>query len=296
MIRQYLENFCHAASADNQIEILEEYPEESYTKFDRIFISELMEVILESYKLQEVNVHAGKLSSDLAAYSPDATEGKLELYVDLRHPQVTKLHGLPPTLMTPAARYFCLELIGDALRKASPRFFSNGSPTFANFLKSHAEKWILVRSEIIEFSHRDIHEVRPDEVWRPAPGHAPKIVYVRPGWGDGLSGYYLRMPGGLVKGMMNEIQDLPLRAATWINNLIVLMVSDGVDTSFSIQIKLDSLVLDSDGGRGLPASTVIDLRLLEVYGELYFPIPSKIEPSLVPDSKEIRINVSYDFL
>jgi len=101
----------------------------------------------------------------------------------------------------------------------------------------------------------------------------------------------------LVKGFMNEIQDLPLRAATWIGNLIVLIVSDGIDTSFGIQIKLDSLVLDSEGARGRPASTVIEPALLDVYGELYFPIPKEIEPSLIPEAlTPIRISLSYDFL
>ncbi len=297
LIQRYLEQFCAASSADDQIECLEEYPESSYSKFDRIFINELIEVIISSYNIEEVNMHTGKLSSDLAAYSAKATEGKLELYVDLQHPQVTKLHNLPPTLMTPAARHFCLELIGDALRKASPRFYNDGSSAFADFFRNHAEEWILVRGEIIEFDRKDIHEVGPDDVWVPAPGSAPKVVYVRPGWFDGFLGYYLRMPGGLVKGFMNEIQDLPLRAATWIGNLIVLIVSDGIDTSFGIQIKLDSLVLDSEGARGCPASTVIEPALLNVYGELYFPIPKEIEPSLIPTAfKTIRISVSYDFL
>jgi hypothetical protein len=297
LVQRYLEQFCAASSADNQIECLEEYPESSYSRFDRIFINELIEVIISSYHLEEVIVHTGKLSSDLAAYSAKATKGKLELYVDLHHPQVTKLHNLPPTLITPAARHFCLELIGDALRKASPRFYSDGSSAFADFFRNHAEEWILVRGEIIEFDRRDIHEVGPDEVWMPAPGSAPKVVYVRPGWYDGFLGYYLRMPGGLVKGFMNEIQDLPLRAATWIGNLIVLIVSDGIDTSFGIQIKLDSLVLDSEGARGRPASTVIEPALLDVYGELYFPIPKEIEPSLIPEAlTPIRISLSYDFL
>jgi len=297
LIQLYLEKMCAASSADDQIECLEQYPESSYSRFDRIFINELIEVIISSYNLQEVIVHTGKLSSDLAAYSPKAAEGKLELYVDLRHPQVTKLHNLPPTLMAPAARHFCLELIGDALRKASPRFYSDGSSAFAEFFRNRAEEWILVRGEIIEFGWNDIYEVGSDEEWMPLPGQAPKMVYVRPECYPGFLGYYLRMPGGLVKGFMNEIQDLPLRAGTWIGNLIVLMASDGIDTSFGIQIKLDSLILDSQGGRGLPGSTVIDPVLLAVYDELYFPIPKEIEPSLVPTaSNTIRISVSYDFL
>jgi molecular chaperone HtpG len=296
-IRQYLETLCKAASADDQVQCVEDYPDSSFTKFDRIFLNELEEVIISSYNIATVTMHAGKLSSDLAAYATNASEGKLELYVDLRHPQVTKLHGMPATMMGTAARFFCMELIGEALRRASPRFYSDGSSAFAKFFKNRAEEWILVRGEIIEFGRRDIHDIGRDDVWTPEPGHAPKIVYCRPGWYDGFLGHYLRMPGGLVKAYMNEIQDHPLRAATWIGNQIALIVSDGVTTSYGIQIKLDSLVQDSDGGRGRPGSTVIEPRLLSIYGELYFPIPKQIEPALIPARSEtIRIAVSYDML
>ena len=48
-------------------------PESALTKFDRIFLNELIEVIISSYNIQAVTVHAGKLSSDLAAHASNAS-------------------------------------------------------------------------------------------------------------------------------------------------------------------------------------------------------------------------------
>lgn len=297
VVQLYLEKFCGAASADELIECLEEYPEATYQKFDHVFLGELEDLILTSYNLKQIKIRAGRLSSELAAYAPKTADGMLEVFVDLRHPEVVKMHNLPQAVLTAVVRMFCQQFFGDALKKASPRFFGDGSLNF-DFFKDRAEDWLLVRGEIIEFTRQDIYEVKVDEPrWEPPPGFAPKLIHLTgPGYAN-MTGYYLRMPGGLAKGFQNELLDLELRAATWASNRILFIASDGFDTSFNIEIKLDTLVVDGNGGRGLPGSAMIEPRMLPVYGGLYFPIPPEVEPALVPGTSDsIRIRVSYDLL
>ena len=260
-------------------------------------MAELTEILLGSYYLDEVEIRTGRISSDLAAFSPTAADGKLEVWIDLRHPRVRALEGIRPSDLMAMARVFCMDLLGDALRKASPRFPSDGSSAFEKYLKDHAEEWVLARTEIIECTRREIHEVHRGDTWTPKPGKEPKLVLVQPGWADGFLGYYLKMPGGLSKALMNELHDLPVRAASWIANQVFFVASDGIGSVYSVRIKLDSLVLDSTGVRGGPSSTTIDSRLLPLYDVLYFPIPKAIEPALIPfGAEKIQIMVYYDIL
>jgi molecular chaperone HtpG len=259
-VRQYLEAFCKSVSADEQIECLEEYPESSFARFDRVFIGELEDVIVTNYQVR-VGIQAGRLSSNLAAYATQGTDGVLRVHVDLRHPEVTKMHKLNSTMLQVATRAFCQQFFGEALKKASPRFFGDGSLNF-DFFKERAEEWILVRGEIVEFGRSDIHEIRADEQQPDLPpGFAPKLMHILGGYKE-FQGYYLRMPGGLVKGFQNEIVDLELRAAMWGGNRVTLIASDGIEISFNVDIKLDGLVRVRGGGLGLPGSTTIDLGTL----------------------------------
>ena len=91
--RAYLKGFCGAKAFDGIIDCAEHYKE--LTRFERTFLSELELVIAESYDITNCRLIPGRLTEDIPVFVKEHRSGQpIEIYVDVRHLEVTKLEVL----------------------------------------------------------------------------------------------------------------------------------------------------------------------------------------------------------
>ena len=324
-IREYLSSYCGAESFDGRIECTERY--EPMSTFERVFMSELEITIKESYDVTDLSLVPGRLTEDVPVFAMGSTSSKLTVYVDVRHPEITKLEklGLGGVFYSLVAA-FAREYLGTILRSRSPKFFGSGAVNLDFLAKRKSELWILATGDV-EVVHRgtqrevvtqsDVHVIRvggggggpgavaigstegvPDDQ-QPPDGKLPKLVRI-----DGidefatLSGYYLRIPKTAASVYGEVIQQCEGRGAVWAGNKIMLIASDLVSTAFQFEVRLDELIT-TGGSDGPVAGGAIELdqAIQSLFDGLYFPIPSELEPFLVPaDGREVRIEVRCDWI
>ena len=125
--RQYLEEYCGAKPFNGMIDCAEHYRDMSL--LERIVLSNLELTIAKSYEVEGFRLIPGKLTEDVPVFLKDQGNGRtLDIIVDVRHPEITKLKVLGFTsLFYSLIATFVHEYLGPSLKKWSPRFFGNGA-------------------------------------------------------------------------------------------------------------------------------------------------------------------------
>jgi molecular chaperone HtpG len=322
-IREYLTSYCSAEPFDGRIECAERY--ETLTVFERAFLSELELTINGSYDVTDLSLIPGRLTEDVPVFATESTSSRLTVYVDVRHSEIQKLEqlGIGGVFYSLVAA-FAREYLGTVLRGRSPKFFGSGAVNLDFLAKRKSELWILATGDV-EVVQRgtqrevvrqsDVHVIRVGgggvvaasanaadgvpEDQQPHQGRIPKLVRI-----DGveefaaLSGYYLRIPKTAANVYGDVIQQCEGRGAVWAGNKIMLIASDLISTAFQFEVRLDELIT-TEGSDGPMAGGAVELAqpLQSLFDGLYFPIPSELEPFLVPsDSREVRIEVRCDWI
>lgn len=310
-VRQFLESKCNAKTLEGTVECSEVYSD--LTRFELVFLSELESTIASAYDVVRFRLIAGKLTEDIPAFVIDeTTSGDLEIYVDVRHPEIAKLEilGITP-LMFSMVTAFCREYLGPTLRKRSPKFFGTGAVNLDWLAKKRSELWILVKDDIGVLSRqRQKQVVRSSDVQvvrvgvQPSPTDQrrrnPKLLHVI---GDepfaDISGYYIRLPDRAVKAYGDVIQECDNRGVVWAGNRMLFVASDSISCAFQFEIRTDNLIIvtDEQGQQIVEGARELAQPFQELDDGLYFPIPAVLEPVLVPQGDAaVRIEVSCDVI
>jgi len=307
----YLESNCSAKPLEGMVECAEPYSDLS--RFEQFFLSELELNIDRAYSVRRVQLLPGKLTEDIPVFITDEDADDLEIYVDVRHPEITKLQalGIGPLLYSMVAA-FCREYLGPTLRKRSPKFFGSGAINLDLLARRRSELWVLVKDEIEVISktrQRDVvraSDVQTVKVGAQEPPESevgmrkPKLLHIV---GDSafsdILGYYMRLPEGAVRAYGDVIGECDNRACVWAGNKITFVASDAVSTSFQLEVRLDHLILTPDGAGGQSVEGAVGMvrPLQQVHDGLYFPVPPVLEHVLVPEGDmEIPIEVMCELI
>jgi molecular chaperone HtpG len=314
--RRYLEQYCSAKPFDGIIDCAEHY--EELTRFEKVFLSELELNISKSYELKNFRLVAGKLTEDIPVFVKEHGSGQpLDIYVDVRHPEISKLEDLGfSQLLYSLISSFCREYLGPSLKKWSPRFFGNGALNLELLAKRRSELWILLKDDIgtiRQGGQRQVvtrSDVRVINVGRgggagsknqdeTASGKPQsRILNIIDEEGTtGLGGFYIRLPNTAFSAYGDLLPGCESRGVVWAGNKILYVASDNVSAAFQYEIRLDQLVTAKieDVSRA-EGAIELDRPLQEMYEGIYFPIPSPLEPFLVPTGDdEIRLELHCDW-
>ena len=311
-VRDFLTNYCSAQRFEGQIECLENYNDLS--RFEKAFLAEIEEVILSGYELPKAQILPGKLTENLPVYAKDIPGADLMVYVDVRHPEVTKLEGLGITpLFSSMVAAFCREYLSQSLRSRSPMFFGSGAVNLDWLSKSRSELWLLVpqdievhrrtaQRQVVHRSDVQVVQAGQSSVASETETNAdrkPKIVKI-----EGadefteLSGYYLRIPNRASEAYGDVIQQCDSRCAVWAGNSIRLVASDQISSAFEVEILLDRLITTGSAETASGGGFSQEQRPLQsLYEGLYFPIPAVLEDYIVPSGDEgIRVEIDCDWM
>ena len=314
-IRDFLAS-AGAKDLKGRVELLEEYIDLS--RFEKAFLAELSETISNVYQVTKVTLMPGSLTEDIPIYvaNPSASgTSTLRIFVDVRHEDVAKLGRLGiSSLFRSMVSVFCREYLGPTLRSRSPKFFGSGAVNL-DWLASHrSETWVLltddivvvnraVRRQVVTASDVRVIAASPGTgVIQPDPteeGTEPKLVRIVGAGNDfiGLDRYYLRIPNSASQAYGDVIIASDDYGAVWMGNKILLLASDGISSAFQFEVRLDQLLLTSDAKSLSQGAVTVQGSIQQLYGGLYFPIPTEVEQHLVPvGDQEIRIEVLCDWL
>ena len=313
-IRDYLSSFCGGQPFEGRIECSEGY--EVLTIFERAFLAELEQTITYAYDVLDLSLVPGKLTEDVPIYAVESTSKTLTIYVDVRHSEIQKLQQLGiGSLFSSLVAAFVREYLGTTLRGRSPKFFGSGAVNLDFLAKRKAELWVLVTDDIEVLrrgTQREVVTQADVQVIRaggsggsvpanqvPQEGRIPKLVRIEGveefEW---LTGYYLRIPKTASEAYGDVIQQCEGRGAVWAGNKVMLIASDLVSTAFQFEVRLDRLIT-TDGAGGPVAGSAVEIAqpMQALFDGLYFPIPSTLEPFLVPSAnKEVCIEVRCDWI
>lgn len=312
--RQYLERFCGAKPMDGVVTCADHYSE--LNRFEQTVLSEIEFTVSSAYEVRSCRLVAGKLTEDLPVYIlDDGPQGALTIYVDVRHPEITKLQtlGITPFFYSMLSA-FCNEYLGPTLRKYSPKYFGSGAVNLDLLAKRRSELWILLKDDVQVISRpkqRDVvrsgdvqvvhvgQGVAQPSVAEETPHRVPKILrIVEEDNATGIGGAYIRIPSPATKAYGDLIKESPYRGAVWAGNKILFVASDGISSSFQFEIRLDQLVGGQASGRqGAEGAAELRQPVQELYGEMFFPMADELEPCLIPEGNaEIRIEVMCDWI
>ena len=314
-IREFLSE-VNATDLKGQVECEEEYTELS--RFEKAFLAELSETITGIYQVPNVHLLSGKLTEDIPIFVANAYSGAtaaLRILVNVRHQDIQKLSRLGMTpLFRSMVSAFCREYLGTTLRSRSPKFFGSGAVNLDWLAQHRSEAWILltddiavvnraVRRQVVTTSDVRVITATPgNEAVQPESGDhgaEPKLVRIKGGGEEftRLDGYYLRIPNSATQAYGDVIITSDDRGAIWMGNKIHLMASDGISTAFQFDITLDELMFDSNTKALSQGAIEIGRSIQELFGGLYFPLPSELETHLVPvGDRKIRIQVDCDWV
>ena len=126
-----------------------------------VFLSELEANIATSYEIKDFGLVAGKLTEDIPVFLRERGSGQpVEVFVDVRHSEVTKLEQLGYTsILYSLMSKFCHEYLGPSLKKWSPRFFGDGALNLESLWKRRSELWVLAKDDIGEIRKSALREV-----------------------------------------------------------------------------------------------------------------------------------------
>lgn len=310
-IRDFLSGIG-ARDLRGEVECTEGYNELS--RFEKAFLGELSETISDVYQVKNVQLVPGSLTEDIPIFVVNPTSNSntaLRIYVDVRHAEIEKLARLGMTpLFRSLVSEFCREYLGSTLRSRSPKFFGSGAVNLDWLAQHRSEAWILLTNDIAVVSRAvrrqvvtatDIHVVTagPRDAATEPNNPEPKLVRITEGGEDfqSLDGYYLRIPNSASVAYGDMIIASDDHGAVWMGNKILLVASDAISTAFQFEIRLDDLMIDAGTGTLSQGAVVIERSIQQLFGGLYFPLPTELEQHLVPmGSQKIRIEVRCDWL
>lgn len=309
--RQYLEQFCSAKPFDGIIDCTEHYQE--LARFEKFFLSELELNISKSYEVRNFRLIPGKLTEDIPVFVKEHGGGQpLEIFVDVRHPEIAKLKDLGFTsILYSLVATFCREYLGPSLKKYSPRFFGDGALNLELLAKRRSELWILLKDDIgvvrkggrrQVVTRSDVQVVnigggqnQPET----QPGKPlPRILHIVDEQAStGLGGFYIRLLDSAFNAYGDLLAGCDSRGVVWVGNKIEYVISDAVSAAFKYEIRLDEVVgVDINGVPRAEGAIAFEKPLQEMYNGLYFPIPVSLEPFLVPHgAEEIRLELYCDW-
>ena len=309
----YLEKFCDAKPFDGMIDCIEFY--ENLTRFEKVFLSELELNISKSYEVQNFRLIAGRLTEDIPAFVKEHSGNKtIDIFVDVRHGEVTKLEGLGYSqLLYSLISTFCREYLGPSLKKWSPRFFGDGALNLELLSKRRSELWILIKDDIgviRKGGHRQLVTQKDVQVVRiggePSKAQQETILNQKPrllqiideNHKTELEGYYIRLPDMAFKAYGDLLPECDSHAVVWVGNKMTFAASDYVSAQFQYQIYLDEIVVAKvEGTLRTEGVLELDRPLQEIYEGIYFPIPNVLEQFLVPTGEEeIRLDLHCEWI
>ena len=270
--------------------------------------------ISRSYEIEKFRLIPGKLTEDIPVFlSERGGSQPLDIFVNVRHSEITKLEGLGYTnILYSLISTFCREYLGPSLKKWSPRFFGDGAINLDLLSKRRSELWVLVKDDIGEVqkggqrqvvTRSDIHMVRVGgghDQPEPTPQKPnPRILRIVDEDGDmGLAGYYIRVPDTAFKAYGDLLQSCESRGLVWAGNKVTYVASDAVSAAFQYEIRLDELVApETSGSKRAEGAIELGQSLQEIFEGIYFPIPLLLEPFLVPTGdQEIRLELHCDWI
>ena len=228
------------------------------------------------YDVFDFQIVPAALTGGIPAFARSGA-GRLAIHVDVRHPEVAKLErlGFSPMLYSMATE-FCREYLSSVLKSKSPKFFGSGALNLDEIMKRRAELWKIEAADIAvdprgEAPRQTGHfggvgiaqvvtsasitqvevgaentETSPESV--PTPGREQKILKIVDVSGSlGIQGYYFRIMDAPAKTFGNEIQTMTEVFAFWFGNRVTYVFSDGIQTAFHYELRLDSFVkIDGD--------------------------------------------------
>ena len=308
--RSYLEQYCGAKAFDGVVDCVEVY--DDLTMFERVFLSEVERNIIRSYEVNDFELIAGKLTEDIPSFVKErGGNGAVDVIVDVRHAEVTKLEGLGlNALVYSLISIFCRHYIGPALKKWSPRFFGDGSLNLELFAKRRSEIWLLVKDDIgvvRKGGQREIVTQQDVAVINLANQDATQmdtqnphrlLLIVDEAARTNLSGYYIRLPGWAFDAYGDLVLDCDTRGVVWTGNRVTFVASDAVSAQFQYDIRLDEIVAVEVGGV-MRAQGALELERSpqSLFGGLYLPIPTELIRFLVPSgSEEIRLDLHCEWV
>ena len=313
-IREYLLSIGATALAGH-VECKEKY--EDLSRFEKAFLGELSETISDMYQVRDVRLMPGSLTEDIPVFvaNPSASKSTpLRIYIDSRNTEVEKLAQLGMTsLFRSMVSAFCREYLGPSLRSRSPKFFGSGGINFDWLANHRSEEWILLSDDIAVVSRAVRRQVvTAADVQVVVASHKegdslptgnnrgtqPKLVKIEGGDEfESLEGYYLRIPNSASEAYGDVIVDSDDRGAVWTGNRILLVASDSISTAFQFEVVLDRLLVAVGSDSLSQGAVVLQRPIQQLFGGLYFPIPSALEEHLVPvGDQKICIEVNCDLL
>ena len=310
--RKYLAQYCGAKPFDGMIDCTEHY--DDIGLFERIFLSNLELTISKSYEVEGFRLIAGKLTEDIPVFLQDRGNGRtLDVFVDVRHPEITKLKVLGFTsLFYSLIATFCHEYLGPSLKQWSPRFFGNGALNLELLAKRRSELWTLVTDDIriiLKGGQRDvvtrsdietvtIGGEQTNPVASPDNPNPRLLCIVDRDEAIGLANYYIRVPDAAYRAYGDLLQSCESRGLVWAGNKVTYVASDTVGAAFQYEIRLDELVITEFMGERRAEGTVeLAQSLQEIFDSIYFPIPETLEAFLVPKGdQEIRLELYCDWI
>lgn len=308
--RGYLEQYCRGKAFDGVVDCIEVY--DNLTTFERVFLSEVERNIMRSYEIRDFDLVAGKLTEDIPSFVKEkGGKGRVEVIVDIRHAEVTKLKDLGLNdLVYSLISIFCREYIGPALRKWSPRFFGDGALNLELFARRRSELWVLVKDDIgvvrkggqrqvVTKKDVAVLNVTNQEATEVDAKNPPRLLLiVDEDARTSLSGYYIKLPSWAFDAYGDLVPDCDTRGVVWTGNRITFVASDGVSAQFQYDIRLDEIVgIDVDGMLRAEGALELDRSPQSLFGGLYFPIPAKLTNFLVPsDAEEIRLDLHCEWV
>ena len=309
--QSYLKQYCQAKPFDGVIECSEVYG--NLELFERIFLSEVEQNVSRAYEIKNFRLIGGKLTENIPALVRERS-GKqaLEIVVDVRHVEVTKLRELGANpLLYSLISIFCREYIGPSLKKWSPRFFGDGAINLELFSKRRSELWVLVKDDIgvvrrggqrQVVTSRDVAVINVADQGSPTEGREePKhrlLLIIDEESVTSFAGYYIRLPGWAFNAYGDLLTGCDTHGVVWIGNKMTFVGSDEVSAQFQYEIRLDEIVAVDVGGRSRAEGALeLDRPLQEMFGGIYFPIPMVLETFLVPnDNEEIRLDLHCEWI
>lgn len=310
--RLYLEQYCNAKPFDGMIDCVEHYNQLS--RFEQIFLSELELNISRSYEVKVFSLMPGKLTEDIPVFIKEQSGAQaLEIFVDVRHPEIATLKDIGYSqILYSLIATFCREYLGQSLKKWSPRFFGNGAINLELLAKRRSDLWILAKDDIGVVHKRgqadvvtraDVQEINVNEDQsHPEPSaqrREPRILNIIDE--DGTTetgGYYIRVPEIAFKAYGDLLPACENHGVVWAGNKITYVASDAMNAAFQYEIRLDELVTVESGGKKRAEGAISLKRSLhELYGGIYFPIPSSLMVFLVPTGdQEIRVHLYCEWI
>ena len=308
--RSYLEQYCRGKAFDGVVDCVEVY--DNLTIFERVFLSEVERNIMRSYEIRDFDLIAGKLTEDIPSFVKEkGGKGQVEVIVDIRHAEVTKLRDLGLNdLVYSLISIFCREYIGPALKKWSPRFFGDGALNLELFARRRSELWVLVKDDIgvvrkggqrQVVSQKDVavlNVANQDATEVDAKNPRRLLLIVDEDAQTSLGGYYIRLPSWAFDAYGDLVLDCDTRGVVWTGNRVTFVASDGVSAQFQYDIRLDEIVgVDVDGMLRAEGALELDRTPQSLFGGLYFPIPTELIRFLVPSgAQEIRLDLHCEWV